>query len=297
MNKQEIWTFKYEPKSIDEMILSDEMKEKLKEIEKDCPNVLLCGKPGTGKGTFMNIFLKDTGYDFMKMNASDENSVDDVRSKIKSFATSLGITNKKIVYLNESDHLSPSAFASLRDLQESVQKNTRFFYLANYPQKIPDPIKSRSQTISLNEPPKKEILTHCFKILKAENITIKNKSGIVDIIKAHYPDIRQIINTLQLNCKNAVFDKVKISTTSDVFENIFTLMKKSDIDGLRKILRSEGVDYPALYEYLYNKAPETKSPGDFIINIGEYLYRDSFVAIKEINFMAFYINLLKLGVF
>lgn len=295
--KQEIWCFKYAPKTLDEMILSDEMRETLLKVIKECPNILLVGKPGTGKGTFMDIIIKETGYDFMKLNASDENSVDVVRDKIKSFATSMGLTDKKIVYLNEMDHMSFQAQAATRDLLEMVQKNSRFFLLANYPQKIIDPLKSRCQTITLNDPPKDQILRHCFKILKAENIEVKNKSGVVEIIKAHYPDIRQIINTLQLNCKNGVFDTVKISTSSEVFDNIYKNMIDGNIEEIRKTLRSEEVDYSELYNFLYEKAPDTKAPGDFVIAIGEYLYRDSFVAIKEINFMAFYFEMLKKKVF
>lgn len=293
---QEIWCFKYAPKTLDEMILSDEMRETLKKVIIECPNVLLVGKPGTGKGTFMDILLRTTEYDFMKLNASDENSIDVVRDKVKSFATSLGITDKKVVYLNESDHLSFQAQAGLRDMQESVQKNCRFFFLANYPQKIIDPIKSRCQTITLNDPPKDQLLKFCFKILKEENIEVKNKSGVVEIIKAHYPDIRQIVNTLQLNCNNGVFDTVKISTTSEVFDTIFKNMNDKDVDEIRKILRTESVDYNELYNFLYEKAPESKSPGDFVISIGEYMYRDSFVAIKEINFMAFFFEMMKKGV-
>ena len=136
---QSIWCFKYAPQKLDDMILSEESKKVLQKVILECPNVLLVGKPGTGKGTFVDIFLKETGYDFMKINASDENSIDIVRDKIKSFATSLGITNKKIVYINESDFLSQNAQAGCRDLTETVQKNTRFFFLANYPQKIIDP--------------------------------------------------------------------------------------------------------------------------------------------------------------
>ena len=293
---QEIWCFKYAPQSLDEMILSDEKKEVLKKVILECPNVLLAGKPGTGKGTFMDILLKETGYDFIKINASDENSVDVIRDTVKSFSTSLSFTDKKIVYLNEGDHISSAGQAALRDLSESVQKNCRFFILANYPQKIIDPLKSRCQTINLNDPPKDQLLKFCFKILKAENIEIKNKSGVVEIIKAHYPDIRQIVNTLQLNCVNGVFDTVKISTSSDVFDKIYSLMKEQEIDEIRKTLRSEGVDYTELFNYLYEKAPETKSPGDFVISIGEYMYRDSFVAIKEINFMSFFFEMLKKGV-
>lgn len=292
----DIWCFKYAPQTIDEMVLSDSTKAILKKVITDCPNVLLAGSPGTGKGTFMDIFLRETGYDFMKLNMSTENSVDDVRFKIQSFATSLGITEKKIVYGNEFDHCSTAAQAALRDLHEMVQKTTRFYLLANYPQRISDEIKSRCQIITLEDPPKELILKHLFKILKAENIEVKNKSGVVDIIKKLYPDMRRMINALQLNCIDGVFDTVKIASVSDVFEAVFKAMLQQDIDEVRKILRSEGIDYTALYNYLYNKAPDTKSPGDFVISIGEHMYKDSFVGIKEINFMAFFFKMMKTGV-
>ena len=203
---------------------------------------------------------------------------------------------KNMIVTHNCDFLTPNAQAAIRDLSESVQKNCRFFILANYPQKIIDPIKSRCQTITLNDPPKDQLLKFCFKILKSENIEVRNKSGVVEIIKAHYPDIRQIVNTLQLNCVNGIFDVVKISTSSDIFDKIYESMKNKDIDDIRRTLRSEGVDYTELYNYLYERAPESKSPGDFVISIGEYMYRDSFVAIKEINFMAFFFEMMKKGV-
>lgn len=294
---QELWTFKYEPKTLDEMILNDKSKEILFDVIENVPNVLLCGKPGTGKGTFMNILLNETKYDYLKINASDENSVDDVRTKIKSFATALGFSKKKIVYLNECDAMSVQGQMAIRDLSESVQNTCRFFFVCNYPNKITDPIKSRCQTITLNEPPTDLLYKHCLLILKKENITIKNKKGIVNIIKEYYPDIRQIINTLQLNSKNGVFDNIVISSNSNLYNVIFNLMQEKKIDELRKTLKSESVDYVELYNFLFEKAPETKSPGDFIINIGEYLYRDSSIAIKEINFMTFFFKLLKEGIF
>jgi hypothetical protein len=38
------------------------------------------------------------------------------------------------------------------------------------------------------------------------------------------------------------------------------------------------------------------NPGEALIMTGEYLYRDYFAAIKEVNFVAFFFNLMKKGV-
>ena len=55
---QSIWCFKYAPQKLDDMILSEGSKKVLQKVILECPNVLLVGKPGTGKGTFVDIFLK-----------------------------------------------------------------------------------------------------------------------------------------------------------------------------------------------------------------------------------------------
>jgi DNA polymerase III delta prime subunit len=62
---------------------------------------MLIGPPGVGKGTFVNILLKVVKPDYIKINGSDETSVDVVRTKIKGFATTLGNSPIKIVYCNE----------------------------------------------------------------------------------------------------------------------------------------------------------------------------------------------------
>ncbi|MFW6312017.1 MAG: AAA family ATPase, partial [Nanoarchaeota archaeon] len=209
-----------------------------------------------------NIFLKETGYDYIKINASDENSIDDIRTKVKSFATSMGITDKKIVYLNEMDFLSIQGQSSLRELMESVQKTTRFFFLVNYPHKVIEPLRSRCQSICLNDPPAKEIYRFVSDILKKEGVQVKNKVVIIELIKKLYPDIRQIINTLQLNSSSGILSKVKISSSSDLYEEIFQKILSKDIESVRKILRSETIDYTSLFKYLYEKTGEVKSPGD-----------------------------------
>lgn len=290
-----IWTFTYEPKTFPEMILSDDMRAILGKVIKERPNIMLVGNAGVGKGTFTNIFLKETGLDFMKINASDETSIDAMRSKVKSFATALGITPLKIVVLNECDFLSIQGQAMLRDLMESVQGITRFILQCNYGQKIIPELISRCQVIELNGPPMKDIGMHCLKILKAEGVTVKNKSVISDTIKKLYPDIRKIINTLQMNTINGVIDSVKLEQVNEVYQDIFKMIKVQDLDGIRKSLRSNAIDYPELYSSIFEKAGEFKSPGDVIIIVAEHLYRDAIVAIKEINFLAMVVNILKKG--
>jgi DNA polymerase III delta prime subunit len=291
----ELWPFKYEPKTLNEMIIPNDTRDKFKKIIKDIPNVMLIGPPGVGKGTFTNIFLRETGLDSYKVNCSEETGIDNVRTKIKSFATALGMSPLKVVVLNEIDGISDAAQKMLRDFIESVHKITRFILMCNYSNKVIPELHSRCQVIEMGAPPAGDIFKFCMKILEKEKIEVKNKKEIVDMIKKLYPDIRGIINCLQLNSVNGIIDSIKIKELSNVYDNIISNIISGDLDNVRKILKSRMVDYPDLYSYLYENVDKFKAPGDMIINISEYMYRDSSVAIKEINFMGFVLKSLKQG--
>jgi len=204
------------------------------------------------------------------------------------------ITKNGIVTHN-CDFLSVQGQAMLRDLMESVQGITRFILQCNYGSKVIPELQSRCQVIELNGPPMKDIGMFCLKILKAEGVTVKNKSVISDTIKKLYPDIRKIINTLQMNTVNGVIDSVKLEQVNEVYSDIVKMIKAQDLDGIRKSLRSNAIDYPELYSHIFESAGEFKSPGDVILLVGEHLYRDSIIAIKEINFIAMVMSILKKG--
>lgn len=292
-----LWTFIYEPKTLDDMILPVDIRPKLEKALKEIPNLLLVGPAGVGKGTFTNIFLKQTGLDSIRLNASDERNIDDMRDKVASFAKSLGVTPLKVVILNEADGLNQLAQKNILDLIEQVQKITRFILVGNYGHMIIEPLQSRCMTVSFGNLPIKEIGAHCMKILKAENVKVKNAKVVSEIIKKFYPDVRKIINTLQLNTIDNTIDAiVTLDNVNEVYMEILKMMKKGDLESIRKSLRSNSINYPDLYQFLFNEVGVFQSPGDMIIEIGEALYRDGIVAIKEVNFMAFVARCLKKSV-
>ncbi len=296
MDKTDLWIFKYQPKSFNEMVLSDDLKVMLSKCVSDIPNLFISGPPGTGKSCAVDILLKETKCDYLKINCSDENSVDDIRTKVKNYATSLGLTKIKIIYMNECDDLSQAAQKALRQLQEDVQKITRFIYVCNYPNRVIDPIKkSRTGNLDFSNPPKKDIFKRCLYILEQEKVKTIDKKLLAELINKYYPDIRGIISNMQLNCINGKFLSLT-KLTSDCLVEIFNNFKKKNINEVRKILKSNYIDYTSLYEHFFEKVGEFKLPGDAIILIGDYLYRDSIVANKEINFMAMLVKMIKKGI-
>ena len=87
-----LWVEKYRPKDLSTYIGNEHLKSKVKLYleNEDVPHLLLYGRAGTGKTTLAKIITSNIDCDTMYINASDENSVDAVRVKIRQFASSVG---------------------------------------------------------------------------------------------------------------------------------------------------------------------------------------------------------------
>ncbi len=119
---------KYRPNTLENYVGNQQLKDTVKGyIEKhDIPHLLFYGTAGTGKTTLAKAITKNIDCDVMYINASDENSVENVRTKIKSFASSVGFRKIKVIILDEADFLSPEAQAALRNMMETYSLTTSF---------------------------------------------------------------------------------------------------------------------------------------------------------------------------
>ena len=135
-----LWVEKYRPTDLSTYVGNEHLKEKVKVYleSEDVPHLLLFGKAGTGKTTLAKIVVNNIDCDYMYINASDENKVDDVRNKIKTFASSVGFKSLKVIILDECDYLTPNAQAALRNLMETFSKHCRFILTCNYVERIID---------------------------------------------------------------------------------------------------------------------------------------------------------------
>lgn len=304
MNSTIPYEFKYMPKSFDEMIVAEDLRPVLKKALDELSSMLLSGPPGTGKGTFVDI-LRATkpNIDILKINCSDCTSIDDVRDKVKPFATSIGFGELKVVFLNEVDYLSHNGQAMLRDLIESTQKYTRFILACNYPHKILPEMFSRCQHIELNNPPALEVAKRCFYILDQEGVKY-NKKTVIAIVKAIWqkkPDVRNTLITLKMNVIDGVLrDNFVLSASEELYKGILKSLQENNPEGIRVILKSNPIDYVGLYKFLMDAVMVEdgnlfKNPGSAIELLGEHDYRDNLVANREINFMTMCVRLMRSG--
>ena len=296
-----LWVEKYRPTTLDTYIGNEHLKSKVSVYLEsgDLPHLLLYGKAGTGKTTLAKLLVNNIECDYMYINASDENSVDTVRNKVRGFASTMGFKDYKIIILDECDYITPNAQAALRNLMETFSKHCRFILTCNFVERIIDPIQSRCQSFQVIPPSKKEVAVHMTNILKEEGIASK-VDDIAGLVNAGYPDIRRVINSCQRQCVDGmlVVDKqslVESDYKMKLMEIIKTQDKKDAFKGVRKLLAdSQVTDFAELYKLMYDEVDSygTGHIAECILIIAKYQLSDSQVVDKEINAMAMIIELL-----
>lgn len=245
------------------------------------------GKSSAAKILCNKIAPNNTLY----INGSDETGVDTVRNKIIQFASAMSFDGIKIVHITEADYLSPNSQGILRDVLETYSKTTRFIFTLNYHEKIIPAIKSRCQTFKFEPMSTKQMVKYAATILQEENIDYEPED-VLEIIKKFKPDIRKIINTLQQNVSK---DKLVIDKR-DLIENNFkvaimdSLSDNNAFKKIRQIIANNNINqFEEVYQYMFDNIHKVINDKnellDCYIKISEYLYRDSLVADKEINFM------------
>ena len=281
-----LWTEKYRSQTLDQYIGNDELKTTIGSwIQKnDIPHLLLHGKAGTGKTTLAKLITSNINCDMMYINASDENGIDTIRDKVKSFASTSTFQPLKVVILDESDYLTINAQASLRNIIETFSAKTRFILTCNYVERIIEPLQSRCQAFKIETLSKPLIASHVADILTAENITYHLKD-VARIINAHYPDIRKIINVTQQNTIDGELTLAKIDTKFDITDAVKLIKSSNGFTSVRQYLVDNNIsDFEPMYRALYDELG--KDNGLITMTLADYQFKHATVVDKEINFMA-----------
>jgi replication factor C small subunit len=296
-----LWVEKYRPSTLDDIVISAEHKLALISASKSgsIPNILLKGKPGIGKTSLAKILVKDVlGCQYMYINASDENGIDTVRTKITNFSQARSLDgNTKVIILDEVDGLTLDAQRALRNTMEEYSAHVRFILTANYEHKVIPALQSRCQSYDMT-PEFNQYIARCEYILEQEHITYE---PITDYVKSYYPDLRKAINELQ---KKSTTGKLstKVTNTSDRFvSSLFKLVRSGEVLKLRKyVIEAEatfGGDYPGLLRMLFDEVEKSNitplEKSESLIVIGEHMYRSAFVMDQEINFFTCLVSLAK----
>ncbi|MBO6084178.1 MAG: replication factor C small subunit [Candidatus Methanomethylophilaceae archaeon] len=202
----EIWTEKYRPKKLNDVVGQKHAVERLKAYvdTNNMPHLLFTGPAGVGKTTCAlamakEMFGDDWRGNFIELNASDERGIDVVRGKIKEFARNapLGGAEFKIIFMDEADALTSDAQAALRRTMEKYSKICRFILSCNYSSKIIDPIQSRCAVFRFKPLTSEDLRGYLQRIINQEQVDIDDEAieGLVHVARG---DMRRAVNSLQV---------------------------------------------------------------------------------------------------
>jgi DNA polymerase III delta prime subunit len=298
---------KYAPKTIDECILPQALKDFFitARENKEVPNLILSGPPGIGKTSTIKALANDLGMDFMMINGSEEGRfIDTIRNKVQNYASTVSLTNtgKKILLIDEADNVTNDAQLALRGAVEKLQRNCIFIFTCNYKNKILPPLHSRCSVLDFTIPTKErpKIAAQFFEriggILNKENIEY-DKKVLVGLIQKHFPDFRRTLNELQRFTSTG---KLEInSITSHVNINVTELLsyiKDRNFVEVRKwVALNIDNDISKIFRQIYEELQKVLVPSSIpsaVISIADYQYKSAFVMDQEINLLACLIEIM-----
>lgn len=300
-----LWVEKYRPKNLGDLVLSDTNRKYFESIDNEIPNLLFVGTPGLGKTTLAKILIQDVlQCQYLYINASDENGIDTIRSKVVGFSQTKSLDGSiKVVILDEADGITIEGQRALRNTMEEYSSQTRFILTANYKHKIIPAIQSRTQSFDLN-PPFDDVVKRIVSIVKDEGVKIEDgqKGNFVNVIKQNYPDIRKIINAIQKASVNGSFLIDIALDSKEIVDRVHKEIQSSNVIGLRKYLIENENEFQGDYHnlmkqylnYVYDSSIDDNKKREYILILSDYMYKDVFVLDKEINAFACWASLSKI---
>jgi DNA polymerase III delta prime subunit len=295
-----LWVEKYRPQKIDECVLPEALKKTFHEYiaQGELPTFLFCGSAGVGKTTVAKALCNEIGAEFLFINGSEESGIDVLRTKIKSFASSVSLTDaKKVVILDEADYLNPnSTQPALRAFIEEFSANCRFIFTCNYKNRIIEPLHSRCAVIDfkIDNKDKQETMGAFFKravqILKQENIEFDSKV-VAEVVAKHFPDYRRVLNELQRYSVSGKIDTgILVNVGEESYKELMKNLRDMNFTEVRKwVGKNSDMDSVGLFRELYDNAStllEPQSIPQMVITLADYQYKAAFVADHELNTMA-----------
>jgi DNA polymerase III delta prime subunit len=294
--KKLLWTERYRPSELDELIVPDRIYNKLKNGVYQ--NLLFHGSPGSGKTSSARILAGN--HPHMYINCSSETGVDVVRTKISEFCSTLSVIDGekklKVVILDEFDGVSDQYMKALRGTIEQFEKTARFIATCNYFNKIPDNIQSRFECINFDFSDaeeteiEKKYFKRVYEIIRTEGMDIE-KDALVELVRRKFPDLRSTINVLQ-----GYHAEGKTKITSDdvkkfhgVFKDLYDHIFDPSADEIKNyqylvsnysskvddVIQALGTDF---IEYIQIEKPHLmRKVGEISYEVNKHSYESRFV--------------------
>lgn len=301
MSNDFLWVEKYRPKTIEDCILPQTLKDTFIKIVEtgEIPNMLFTGTAGLGKTTVARALCNQLDLDYIIINGSEEGNIDTLRGKIKQFASSVSLSGGyKVVILDEADYLNPqSTQPALRGFIEEFANNCRFILTCNFKNRIIEPLHSRCGVYEFNTTKQemiqlcKQFFDHVSEILTRESVPVDGqlKVDIAELIMKHAPDWRRVLNELQ---RGSMGGNLVLGTCSSdkSYDELFVALKEKNFKKMRTwVVNNIDVDVNHIFRAIYDRMMDKVQPQSIpqlVLILADYQYKNAFVADHELNVVA-----------
>jgi DNA polymerase III delta prime subunit len=298
-----LWVERWSPETVNDLILTKDVKEFFLNVAKEGQlnqNLILQGSQGCGKTQTIKTLCKITGQDVLFLNGSSEGRyLDTIRNQVINFGTTVSMFNdkKKVVFFDEFDGSTNDVMLCLRGVIEQLHNNVCFIFTCNNLNKIIDPIQSRCVVLKYTpilKQEKPQMMSDVFNrvsyILEKENIKY-DKKIILELVKNHFPDTRQLLNILQRYSVGGEIDSGILASFSDVsVSDLIKYLKDKNFKEVRNwVVKNLDNDASTILRRVYDACYDSLVPASIpaaVLVIAKYQYQCCFVSDQEINLLA-----------
>ena len=243
-----MWSEKYRPKNISDMIGNEESRSAVIEWftkwKKGTKPILLVGPPGIGKTTLAYLMAKQFGYDLIGLNASDVRSKSQINEILSPILGNVSVLGIPMIFVDEVDGIHGRGdYGGVEALMEILNEPTVPIILAansDTTDKMKS-IKKVVKTIFFKPIPPRLLKVYLENILKREDAKL-GPGSIIKVISNSRGDIRSMINLAQSLVTGFNPQTEKSFENINVEDGINAFFKAKSIDEARSVLYSIQID-------------------------------------------------------
>jgi replication factor C small subunit len=280
--KNAMWSEKYRPETLDEVVGQEAAVERLRKFLNnkpgELPHLLLSGPPGVGKTATVVSFAKEYYGDefdsnFREFNASDDRGIDVIREDVKSWCRRApsGGYPYKIIFLDEADQLTSDAQPALRRVMEQYSDSTRFALSCNYVNEIMGPLQSRCSTLHFGRVDDDHVREMIERIIEGEEIEA-SRDALDKVVRSARGQVRDAVLTLQTSVMEGELTEDQVELTTGVVDDqltrdILELALNGELDEAQTRLDVDilkaGADPHALIDSIFRTLRRMDVPPDY----------------------------------
>lgn len=233
-----MWTEKYRPDDLREMVGNEEGRAKLmlwlKKWKPGARAALLVGPPGTGKTTTVHLVAGKLGLRLVELNASDTRTKEKLSKKLGEALASMSLFGgTTLIFLDEVDGLAGrSDYGAIDFIKEAVRKSESPVVMAANDSESDEVRKLGSATsrIEFSRPDAQAVERRLEEIARKEGVPA-GREEIAKIAGAANGDLRAAINFLQSGI--AAQKDVELTASESVNAFFGALDERSALTALR----------------------------------------------------------------